>query len=131
MALHGFQKQLMADGITKFENDGFLIYVKPVRFYAAEHSPMICWTGSGYSFQSIRKEVLHGKEIYTGILKNGPDKLYTAWWFDRGGCKTASQLEWRLQAAKTNQPFNLINISAATPEALRTKTNELLSKTLF
>ncbi len=131
LALSGYQKQVLTDGITKFENAEHLIYVKPVNFYAAEHSPMVCWTGSGYSFRSINQEKINGREIYTGVLQKGKDKIYTAWWFDRGVCKTISQWEWRWQAAKTNQTFNLINVSAATPDALKIKTKELLSTTLF
>lgn len=131
LALAGYQKQILTDNITKFENEEFLIYVKPVSFYAAEHSPMVCWTGSGYNFKSINVEQLNGREIYTGVLQKGTDKLYTAWWFDKGNCKTINQWEWRWQAAKTNQAFNLINVSASTPGALQIKTKELLSKPLF
>lgn len=131
LELSGYKKQIVQDGITKFENQNYLLYVKPVWFYSAEHSPMVCWTGSGYSFQSIKEEVVKGRKIYTAELKNGTDKLHTAWWFDRENCKTIDQLEWRWEAAKTNRQFNLINITAATPEALQIKTKELLSQPVF
>lgn len=131
LTLPGFKKEILTDGITKFENAENLIYVKPVNFYAAEHSPMVCWSGSGYSFKAINQEKINGREIYTGVLQKGQDKIYTAWWFDRGTCKTISQWEWRWQAASTNQTFNLINVNAATPGKLRTKTIELLEEPVF
>ena len=42
-------KTMTKDGIIKYENSEILVYLKPIPgFYAAEHSPLICWQGSGY-----------------------------------------------------------------------------------
>lgn len=131
LMLKGYTKKVLNEGITKFENAEALMYVKPVHFYSAEHNPTVCWTGSGYDFTRIEKRYHFGTEIYTGILQKGNDKLYTAWWFDQGQIKTISQLEWRWQALKTDAGFNLVNVSATSPEALEQKLQFFLKQPLF
>lgn len=131
LALSGFRKGMMQENITRFENEKALIYVKPVHFYSAEHNPTVCWTGSGYEFTRIRKQTWQGKEIYTGVLQKDSDKLYTAWWFDKGQTKTISHAQWRWKAFRESTQFNLINVTAATEAELQENTKTLLQSRLF
>ena len=91
---------------------------------------MICWVGSGYEFKQIKKETIVDKEIYTGTLEKGADKLFTAWWFDNGKCKTIKHLEWRWRSLKGEGEFVLVNVSTTTEQELRNKVNEFLKSDL-
>ncbi|TDQ07646.1 exosortase N [Pedobacter metabolipauper] len=125
LTLEGFQKTILDSKVLKFENSKALIYMKPSVFYSPEHNPMICWTGSGYEFKFIKKEFCKGKEIYTGTLVKGTDKLYASWWFDNGKIKTIDQINWRWNSAKGSN-FYLINVTAAKKSDLKRITEELL-----
>lgn len=113
LQLSGYQKNILANDVIKFENPEAIIYYKPTPCYAPEHNPMICWTGSGYEFTFIEKRMVKGIEIYTGTLEKGKDKLYAAWWFDNGKLKTINPLSWRWTAAKGGSPFYLVNVNTA------------------
>jgi exosortase N len=116
--LNGYKKELLQSGIIQFNKPGQLVYLKPTPFYAPEHSPMICWQGSGYNFTSIRKQTIAGREVYSGILTKGADKIYSAWWFDNGSLKTINQFKWRWEAAKGSKPFYLVNVNATSEAGL-------------
>ena len=106
-------KTLSKDGILKYENDEILAYLKPIPgFYAAEHSPLICWQGSGYTFGQVKSMLINDIEIYTGVLKKREDTLQTAWWYDNGKTQTASQTAWRTAILKGEPNFNLVNITS-------------------
>jgi exosortase N len=126
IVLKGYQKTHLQNNVLKFENKKALIYMKPASFYAPEHNPMICWTGSGYEFQLIKKEMINGTEIYMGTLVKGKDKLYASWWFGNGKMKTINQLQWRWTAARGDQEFYLINVNASKSEDLKRITAALL-----
>ncbi|MCD0489102.1 exosortase N [Pedobacter sp. MC2016-14] len=111
--ISGFARQNLKNGIIKFESQTGLIYIKPAPFYAPEHNPKICWSGSGYTFKYIRKETINGNEIYTGVLVKGKDKIYTAWWFQSRDIKTIDQFKWRWRSARYNESYQLINVNAA------------------
>ena len=129
--LNGMHKHKLDNGIMKFEDKEALIYIKPSAFYVPCHDPMICWTGSGYVFNNVKKEKWTGVELYTGTLQKGKDKIYAAWWFDIGNTKTVNQLQWRWEAAKGRQPFYLINVNAANRQMLQTRVNSLLMNTAY
>lgn len=113
-SLPEFRCTVVADGITKFEGAEALVYVKPIAaFYSTEHSPLICWRGSGYSFSRINRQRVRGQAVYTGVLAKGADVLYTAWWFDNGRHCTISQWEWRRRMLLGAPPYSLVNVSAA------------------
>jgi exosortase N len=125
--LPGFTKYEMDNGISKFYNKDALIYLKPTVFYAPEHDPMICWTGSGYQFAAIQKEKISGVEVYTGTLEKGTDKIYAAWWFDNGHIKTINQLQWRWPSMIDGKhPFYLVNVNTSEPDKLRTQVTNLI-----
>ncbi|HWW41162.1 exosortase N [Pedobacter sp.] len=124
--IQGYKKENLENGIMKFENSQSLIYLKPTIFYAPEHNPMVCWKGSGYDFKSIKKEIISGREIYTGTLIKGNDIIYTAWWFESKQLRTINQLSWRWKALKDNNQFYLININASSPLVLIKTIKEML-----
>jgi exosortase N len=127
MSMQGYRKEILNDGILKFEKPGILLYWKRLQhFYGAEHNPMICWVGSGYVFKQIKKQILGNKEIYLGTLKKGNDLLYSAWWFDNGHYQTIRQSDWRWRAFR-GEEFYLVNISSGNEETLRKEIVRLLS----
>ena len=124
--INGFAKTKLETGILKFENKKALIYVKPAAFYIPGHDPKLCWTGSGYVFKHIKSETIGGYEIYTAVLQKKKDKIYAAWWFDNGTIKTADQLAWRWQAARSGINFYLVNVNAMNRIDLEKQVFELL-----
>ncbi len=142
--LQGFKKEILSSGMVKFENSEALIYYKPVTgFYGADHSPMICWVGSGYKFKSFAKTRIKNIEIYKGVLQkeNHPkenkekknsqktyDIIYTAWWFDNGNYQTISQLSWRWQTLRGEPEFSLVNVNANSEADLDKELVKLLGK---
>lgn len=114
----GYIRHITNGDIMKLEKPGILIYVKPLqRFYGAEHNPMICWVGSGYTFHRIKKQFIGSNEIFTGTLVKGNDILYSAWWFDNGKYNTVNQADWRWKVAK-GENFYLINVNSGDESAL-------------
>ncbi len=135
--LQGFKKEILVSGMVKFENSAALIYYKPVTgFYGADHSPMICWVGSGYTFKSFAKTTVKNIEIYKGVLQkennpkeNNPktyDIIHTAWWFDNGNYQTINQLSWRYQTLQGKPEFSLVNVNANSEENLDKILEQLL-----
>ncbi len=119
VVLKGYHKQILESGVIKFDNAHALVYLKPTPFYGPEHNPMICWQGSGYNFASIKTEVVNGREIYSGVLTKGRDKIYSAWWFDNGRMQTINQFKWRWEAAKGGKVFYLVNVNATSEAGLK------------
>lgn len=114
-------------GVTKLQNDKALIYIKPpVKPYQLEHSPTVCWVGSGYKFTEIKELNIYNRTIYTGLLKNKTDVLYTAWWFDGGENKTINPFKWRLDGFKNNTQYRLINITCSSDEELKSELKKWL-----
>lgn len=128
ITIAGYHKSTLPNGVIRFEDQKTLIYIKPTAFYAPEHDPMICWTGSGYQFKAIRESVVKGYHIYSGLLQKANDTLYTAWWFDNDQTKTINQLKWRWQAASGRAAFCLINVNAAKPADLNTAVNRIINQ---
>ncbi len=131
VVLKGYHKQILESGVIKFDNAHALVYLKPTPFYGPEHNPMICWQGSGYNFASIKTEVVNGREIYSGVLTKGRDKIYSAWWFDNGKMQTVSQFKWRWAAARGGRAFYLINVNAASEAGLREVIDSLQGNNRF
>lgn len=115
----GFQKEIVAD-IGKFTKENALLYIKPIKsFFATEHNPMICWTGSGYELKEIKQENWQGREIYTGLLVKNENKLYAAWWYEAANHQTIYQLEWRWKMFKSGKAYYLVNMNTASKEDLK------------
>ncbi len=109
-----FSKKYLAHGVVQYSSDSLLIYVKPIRgFFSSEHTPLICWEGSGYRFSESGEQILaDGRRIYTGILKNDAgETLQTSWWYTNGTTETVSQLRWRWLDLTGAEPFFLVNFT--------------------
>jgi exosortase N len=132
VTLAGMEPIKMDGGITKMSDENLLIYVKPIpEFFSAEHTPLICWKGSGYHFKKISKTNIGGKEIYSGILSKGEELLYTSWWFTNGNIETIDQMEWRISMFKGGERFYLVNVTAKDETLLMQKVNAILNNKLL
>jgi exosortase N len=130
--LSGFSKRVTSDGIVQLTSPEMLVYVKPIAaFYVAEHSPLICWRGSGYRFTRVEKQTIHGTEIYTGILQKGSDRIYSAWWFDNGSHRTTDQWDWRWRMLRGEKGFCLVNVNVNREEELKGAVNQLFQQRII
>ena len=131
ITVDGYEASLEGFGATKLTSDHALIYVKPCKnFWGLEHSPMICWKGSGYELRKEQIKILHGIECYTAELVKGKDKLYTLWWYRNHQQNTISQMDWRLAMANGAEAFQLVNISAETEQELEQEMAKFIKKTI-
>jgi exosortase N len=123
-----FTSEKLQDGVVKYTSDSLLIYVKPIRgFYSTEHTPLICWEGSGYTFGRVWEQQINGKTCYAGTLeKQGGPVLYTAWWFDNGHEQTVSQTRWRRLDAGGAPGFSLVNVTAPDPNILNRQLSRMV-----
>ena len=120
----------LPDGVTQLKNDSTLIYLKNLSHgFTTEHSPMICWKGSGYKFRQIERTTLGKTDIYMGILERDGDKIYAAWWFESDdGFATIDQFEWRYRVFTEGVHFRLVNVNAANREQTLAATKRWLNK---
>lgn len=131
--INNCEKEQATKDVLKFTKENVLIYVKPIpHFYSAEHSPLICWSGSGYHFNKIEKQMIGNIEIFIGILqKDKEPPFYSCWWFDNGKHKTSDQWDWRTNAIKTNTQYSLINVNAPSYEIVKAESLKLLNQNIF
>jgi exosortase N len=130
--LEGYSKTFLHFNVIKLQKTGILIYIKPIdQFYQAEHSPAICWTGSGYKYNNVKNEIVGKVEIYTGVMNMENDTLYTAWWFDNGTDKTIDQMKWRWNMLTKSKAYCLVNVNAGSKPELMDEVKNLLSKNIF
>lgn len=130
--LSGYDSSIVNDGVTKLQNDHALIYIKPpVAAYRADHNPMICWQGSGYSFKKIEKWLLNDISVNLAELVKSNEKVYTAWWFESANHKTGNQLTWRKHALQNNEQFYLVNLTCKTKAELERQINILLDQSIL
>lgn len=132
IAVPGYQTQKVEDGIISLYNGTALVYVKPIpEFFSAEHTPLICWVGSGFHFEGVRKAMIGGNQIYVGQLAKPGESLATAWWYQNTSTQTIDQLDWRLRMLRGEGRFFLVNVSAKNePELLENVRTLLNTKTL-
>ncbi|MCF6408053.1 exosortase N [Chitinophaga filiformis] len=128
-AMPGYAVQSLPGNIIKLQNDTLLVYIKhiPASYYT-EHNPMICWRGSGYEFYKVEEKLMGKHTIYTALLQQEKDRLYTAWWYDNGLVSTSSQLQWRWDVLLGAHPYSLVNVTAGSEQELQVAVNEILSK---
>jgi exosortase N len=128
VTVRGLNTEQLSNGITKISSDTSLIYVKPIpEFFSGEHTPLICWKGSGYDFKSIRESSVAGCTIYSGKLVKKNEELHTAWWYANGNVNTISQLDWRLRMLKGENRFCIVNVTAKDEETLRAGVASILT----
>ncbi|MFY7787060.1 MAG: hypothetical protein ACOVQA_04215, partial [Thermoflexibacteraceae bacterium] len=125
--LKGYQKEVLTNGTLKFSTPTALVYVKPLAgFHSAEHSPLFCWQGSGYTFQHNKKITVNQQEIYIGKLTKEKDVLYTAWWFSNGKYHTLNPFVWRWQSLQGQKDFYLMNVSTSDEATLLIEVKKLI-----
>ncbi|MEQ8469818.1 MAG: exosortase N [Marinoscillum sp.] len=121
--------KVLKSGTIKISNDDMIMFIKPpVAPYRANHTPMVCWQGSGYEFQKIETLALAQSEINIAELTKGNDRLYTAWWFESTESQTGNEWEWRKMSFKENQSFYLINITSDCKSKLMSHLNEMIEQ---
>lgn len=119
LRLANYEAQTSKLDVLQLRGEEGLIYIKPpATFYGSDHSPYICWSGSGYVFKQMQEDTLAGIPMYTARLEYKTDTLYTAWWFSNGQQRTIEQLVWRLESLKGKAPFALVNVTSTTPAKL-------------
>ncbi len=126
--LTGYTVERIDADILKLKNAASLVYIKHIEgFYNTEHNPMICWKGSGYSFERVEKNKIDGQYLYTAVLTKGEEQLYTAWWYDNSKNRTISQMNWRLDVLKGGADYALVNITCADYSDLNRSVREILN----
>jgi exosortase N len=119
VAIDGYKTERVTAEIVKLQNSGSLIYVKNIPdFFSADHHPMICWKGSGYSFSQMQQETIGGQQVYTALLINGNEQLYTGWWYDNGSERTVEQVSWRYKMLVGKKPFSVVNVTTGNKQQL-------------
>jgi exosortase N len=125
----GFETTLLDGGVTKVYNDDLLLYFKTIpEFFSAEHTPLFCWRGTGYTFSEIKKRTIQGHEVYIGHLQKTGSTMHTAWWYSNGTLHTIDQVTWRLHMLTNKPRFVLVNVTAASEDILLKELNTLLSR---
>ena len=120
------------DGISKLSTDQLLIYVKTIpEFFTGEHTPLMCWKGSGYEFSGIATTTVQGITIYKGTLVKEGKSLHTAWWYSNGQVQTISQLDWRMRMLKGEPNFFLVNVTAAEEDTLMSSIQSMFANKEF
>jgi exosortase N len=132
VTLQGTQSIHLKDGITKMVNDDLLVYVKPIPdFFSGEHTPLLCWKGSGYQFKCIRKERIGGQDVYCGILVKNEKLLHTAWWYTNGKKQTIDQFTWRREMMQGGRRFCLVNVTAQNASVLKKNLTSIFKNNLL
>jgi exosortase N len=132
VSFRGLQTIKMKDGITKIVDDELLIYIKPIpEFFTGEHTPLLCWKGSGYKFGSIKKITIGEREFYSGELQKEGATLYTAWWYNNGKINTVNQWDWRSRMFKGEARFCLVNVTAKDEGNLTQSLHAIFEKDLL
>ena len=126
-SVDGYKTERITAEIVKLQNNQSLVYIKYIPgFYNADHHPMICWAGSGYLFRQVQQETIGGQRVYTALLQNGKDQLYTSWWYDNGADRTIDQLSWRWQMLSGARPYSVVNVSAENKQQLIKEIEDIL-----
>jgi len=138
-SIPGYKIKEVEGKVLQLDNVRSLVYIKPIPgFYYTDHTPTICWQGSGYTFSSLQETTTENTRIFEGILEpqhpstsafgfvDGQDsarsgdhrQLYTAWWYDNGIRQTTGPIDWRWDLIRGAPPYSVINITTATREEL-------------
>jgi len=92
--------------VYKIQQEGKLTYIK-----TASHSPMLCWTGSGYRVLRDYITQYGHKPTHCTLLEKDGQVLYSYWWYENGSQRALSFPEVLLTQLFTGNPARLINIT--------------------
>jgi exosortase N len=128
----GYSNELLKSNVVKLESQHAMIYIKPPKpFYTSDHSPFMCWTGSGYTIGNEEVKSVNGFDIYFATITGQNEHYYTAWFHDNGNHKTASQLDWRWRTILGENEFRLVNIAAENEYVLKEELEKFLRSSYF
>jgi exosortase N len=124
----GYTVQCLPQQVLKLEKKGSLVYIKKIpAFYNADHTPYICWRGSGYSFQHIEKQLIGTYMVYAGKLKKDKDELFTAWWYQSREKSTVNQFSWRWDMLMGKGNYYVMNVTTSNREDLVREVGTILN----
>jgi exosortase N len=114
-----YHHKKLEHGVTQYISPNKLVYLKNIpSFYYTDHSPLLCWRGSGYQLSSYKEIVVQNQKVFVSTLCSNKSRLYTAWWFSNGQYRTNSQLDFRWRMLSGAPDFYVVNVTAATPSQL-------------
>lgn len=119
--LQGYDKSTEVFGVSKLYRQDRVIYIKPPAGpFQGAHDPRICWQGSGFVFNKIKKETIKGLKVYTAEITRDSLTLKTAWWYDDGANnQTTEEWSWRWRSLLHQERYYLVNVSV--PEGVDLK----------
>lgn len=92
--------------VYKIQQQGKLTYIK-----TASHSPMLCWTGSGYRVIRDYITTYEHKPAHCTLLEKDGQVLYSYWWYENGSERALAFPEVLLTQLFTGNPARLINVT--------------------
>ncbi len=126
-AIPGYAIKQTQLGVLQLDNGRSLVYIKRIPvFYYTDHTPTICWQGSGYAFSVLQQTTILTVTIYEAQLKKDDEKLYTAWWYDNGIHQTIDPWNWRWDALRGSPAYAVVNVTAASRQQLMAEVGHIL-----
>lgn len=92
--------------VYKIEAPGSLTYIK-----TASHSPMLCWTGSGYKVLSDFITEYQGKAAHCTLLEKDGQRLHSYWWYENGTKRSLTFYQAMLRQLIGKEPARLVNVT--------------------
>lgn len=118
--------------VMRYSDVQSLIYIKKINgVLGGEHNPVTCWLGLGYEFERMNETPAGGTSVYTGVLKKGKERLYTAWWYDNGSSRSTSFFGWRWHVLKGEKLYAIINVTTSDQVQLNEKVKEFIERNTF
>jgi exosortase N len=131
-AIPGYTLRNLPNNILQLDNGPSMVYIKPIPgFYYTDHTPSICWEGSGYTFHTLRESTRGGIRVFEGSLEKGREILYTAWWYDNGVQQTINPFQWRWDLIRGGAPYAVVNVTTTTQPQLEVEIAHILSTHAF
>jgi exosortase N len=131
-AIPGYTLRNLPNAILQLDNGQSMVYIKPIPgFYYTDHTPSICWEGSGYTFNTLQESTRGGIHVFEGKLEKGREILYTAWWYDNGAAQTINPFRWRWDLIRGGAPYAVVNVTTTTQPQLEAEITHILRTHTF
>jgi exosortase N len=128
----GYTLQNLPNAILQLNNSRCMVYIKPIPgFYYTDHTPSICWEGSGYTFKTLQEKITNGISVFQGRLGKGPETLYTAWWYDNGITQTTDPFRWRWDLIHGAAPYAVVNVTTVSETQLKREIDRICKEHPF
>lgn len=130
--LGDYSVQNLPQQTLKLEKKASLVYIKKIpAFYNADHTPYICWKGSGYNFENMEEQKIAGISVFAGKLKNDTGELFTAWWYMTNNKTTVDQLVWRWDMLTRGRNYAVVNVTSTSKTELIAEVSNILKNNPF